>query len=176
MEISYAYGQKSIEISWKSGEISKKWKSEIRLPCVCRFSAPYSSVHYSKLQGQPCCGARTRESLAPAGRPHRGAVLPDQVCTHNTMLRVLHKTKTTGVGPCSLSLGLGIGLLRWKCQDSSQRCTRNKKLVENHLGLLPPSQPTTQLEPHVIERSLEKSISENKNDHTTNSVTLQAHK
>jgi hypothetical protein len=67
VEISYAYGQKSIEISWKSREISEKWKSEIKLPCAHRFSAPSSSVDCSKLQGRPCCGARTP---VPAGRPH----------------------------------------------------------------------------------------------------------
>ena len=67
VEISYAYGHKSIEISCKSREISEKWKSEIKLPCARRFSAPYSSVDCSKLQGRPCCGARTR---VPAGRPH----------------------------------------------------------------------------------------------------------
>ena len=70
VEISYAYGQKSIEISWKSREISEKWKSEIKLPCARRFSAPYSSVDCSKLQG---CGARTRSSGRPAtpSRDHR---------------------------------------------------------------------------------------------------------
>ena len=42
--ISYAYSQKSVEISWESDN---------ELPCARCFSAPYSSVHYSKLQGRP---------------------------------------------------------------------------------------------------------------------------
>ena len=64
----YAYGQKSIEISWKSGEISQKWKSEIKFPLhALLLIAPFTIVNYKAA----CCGARTRESF----RPRRAGVL-----------------------------------------------------------------------------------------------------
>ena len=65
-----------LEISWKSvgnqgksGEISEKWKWEIKLSCARRFSAPYRSVncHVVNYMADPAAArAHTSHSLRPA--------------------------------------------------------------------------------------------------------------
>ena len=91
-------------------ESSEKWKSEIKLPCTRCFSAPYSSVHYSKLQGRPRCGAR--KLRYPASRPQRhharvplaldrggvrGVVMPLAIYTHTIIPRSGFCTKQRNV-------------------------------------------------------------------------------
>ena len=67
VEISHAYGQKSIEINWKSREISEKWKSEIcraRAAFLLRI-APLTVVNY---KADPVAArAHASHSFWPAG-------------------------------------------------------------------------------------------------------------
>ena len=94
--------------------------------CVATtFLLRIAPFYYSKLQGQPCCGAHTHESLTlwPPATPRHGTAR-SSVHKHNT-LQVLHKTKTIRVGPCLLGFGLGIGLQKGIFIYTGGECPRS---------------------------------------------------